>query len=95
MVEYRGFVFGEERENPYEREVDRHHPDCKIPKDRRAMRDVGKKDRVDVGLQRDFEPTILTACGMKVLRCWLDTHYAICFERNGACFYPEAKTEKN
>ena len=68
-----------------------HHENCKIPPLRRATRDVGKKTREDVGLQRDYEPELLMRCGMKVLRCWVETHYALCFETKGACFFPKPK----
>lgn len=68
-----------------------HHPHCKISHDRRATRDTGKKYREDVGLQRDYESVILAQCGMKLLRCWLETHLDVCFEMKGKCFYPGKK----
>jgi hypothetical protein len=71
-----------------------HHAGCKIPYDRRAMREVGRKTREDVGLQRDYEPVIRAACGMKYLRCWHETHLAICFEQKGLCFVAPMQTSK-
>lgn len=65
-----------------------HHPSCRIPHDARARGDRGGKERVDVGLQRDFEPIILTQCGMKVLKCCLSMHWSVCFEMKGKCFFP-------